>query len=34
VVIDHSVVVWAKAYEIFRGIVGFVFVDVMDVYYM
>ncbi len=29
---NHSVVVWAETDEIFWGIVGFVGVDVMDVY--
>ncbi|MFH1521485.1 MAG: hypothetical protein ABIF18_00850 [archaeon] len=31
-VVDHSVMVWAEAYEVFLGFVGFVSVYMMDVY--
>jgi len=31
-VIDHSVVIWAEPYEVFRGVIGLIFIDVMDVY--
>ena len=29
---DHAVVVWAEADEVFGRVVGFVFVDVVEIY--
>ena len=31
-VVNHSVVIWAESDEVFWGVVGFVEVDVVDVY--
>ena len=31
-IVDHSFVIWAEADEVFWGVVGFVCVNVMDVY--